>query len=101
MKTKHTPGPWKFIGAYQPGIDSEPENFSIIIWGEDDEFGNGIQGRTEEEGQANAKLIAAAPEMLHLLGEIEAWLSFRPDPPKDQLAEMKKTIQEAIKKATS
>lgn len=66
-KSKHTPGPWKVFNskyAYRPGI--EAEEFSVVIFGEISES-CGVDGRTEDEKEANAKLIAAAPELLEAL----------------------------------
>ena len=68
-ETKHTKGKWKVFShpeCIYPGIEclSPQGNFSIACIGNDLE---GIQGRTEEEILANAKLIAAAPELLEAL----------------------------------
>jgi hypothetical protein len=65
MKTQHTPGPWKFVKTIQ-----HPE--------EKDQAVSFIQTPktcydlcfmksffTEEEAEANARLIAAAPELLN------------------------------------
>ena len=58
MKTKHTPGPWKI-------------NQTTLYRGEEmisDESGQFIAGiSNRDESEANAKLIAAAPEMLDAL----------------------------------
>ena len=65
----HTPGPWFIydekatdgLPIAAPGIDSE--SVSIILYGtESDECG--VNGRTPEEQMANARLIAAAPDLL-------------------------------------
>lgn len=68
---RHTPGPWSIqYGVtndpekYAPGIDSEEGDFSILMWGEKQHEEGGIRGRTTEEQQANARLIAAAPDLL-------------------------------------
>ena len=60
---KWTPGPWTVFDEDDrcPGIDS-PE-LSIILY-DDVDGGAGVQGRTHEEALANARLIAAAPELL-------------------------------------
>jgi hypothetical protein len=60
--TKHTPGPWV---AYQTGgllspWNVRPEDKSI-------EYVAGTFGRKEKEQEANARLIAAAPELLQSL----------------------------------
>jgi hypothetical protein len=71
--TQHTPGPWEVhAGAYwpQPGIDAVGRDLSIIVLGEAGEE-TGIHGRDEAEALANARLIAAAPEMLAALLDIK------------------------------
>lgn len=69
MKTNHTPGPWKveimddiFIRAPKPTEGSRIGICSIISNGINQDFKTSI---------ANAKLIAAAPEMLELI----QWIS--------------------------
>lgn len=72
MNTKHTPGPWTVEhglssdqAKYTPGIDANGETFTVILYGikrEGDACG--IRGRTDDEQEANARLIAAAPELL-------------------------------------
>lgn len=67
----HTPGPWEVFGASgifpkrYPGIDSK--SLSIVVFGANEESDQGIQGKTLEEAQANARLIAAAPDLLEAL----------------------------------
>lgn len=65
-----TKGPWEVFvedGKIDrfPGIESE--NLSIIVYGTDEELRCGVQGDTPEESIANARLIAAAPELLESL----------------------------------
>lgn len=59
MKTKHTPGPWEaciYSGSFdQPLIKSDHGAIGRL---------HGMEGRQHE---ANAKLIAAAPELLDQL----------------------------------
>jgi hypothetical protein len=69
---KHTPGPWK---VFYPenidcgfGIDTESGNESIVVM--DTEAGI-YSAETREEDLANAKLIAAAPDLLEALQGIE------------------------------
>jgi hypothetical protein len=59
-----TKGPWEVFNEDgfdpQPGI--EGPDFTIIVygnWGEE----TGVRGATEEEALANARLIAAAPDL--------------------------------------
>lgn len=69
MKTKHTPGPWSvhILGqeSERPGI--EADGISIVIYGVRDEDSQGIHGETYEQEMANARLIAASPELLEAL----------------------------------
>lgn len=74
---KFTPGPWRIFGANRyecPGIDAE--STSIIVFGRrfDQNQNCGVQGNTLEECQANARLIAAAPELLEALKRAVEWM---------------------------
>lgn len=74
---KHTPGPWEKVDGTD-GITRGirgwhgPEIVNVINW-------NGISRATSVTGQANAKLIAAAPDLLEAcieligLAEREGW----------------------------
>lgn len=74
MKTEHTPGPWTIPTApslhHEHSIDIVGENVHIVTI-------HGIGDR--EERNANAYLIAAAPEMLDALNEAEDALSWYSD----------------------
>jgi hypothetical protein len=67
MKIQHTPGPWKVERQYT-ATNRFPISHKI------DAYCSGIlaevtgQGGTETENLANARLIAAAPELLEALG---------------------------------
>lgn len=76
---KHTPGPWSyfkgnFAHLEHPGIEALDDTFSVVILGYKDrtEDDGGVRGRTAEEAEANARLIAAAPDLLAALKEILA-----------------------------
>jgi hypothetical protein len=67
METKHTPGPWKFRPSifsefYIETVDQSSDKTFI------GEVGGGLQSK--QEIIANAKLVAAAPELLEALLEI-------------------------------
>jgi hypothetical protein len=68
---QHTPGPWKFISTSTRFELNDAENFPVLRI-------NGGMVPTE----ANAKLIAAAPELLQELRGawlmLHAWLGSRP-----------------------
>ena len=63
----HTPGPWWVYneGSRFPGIEARL-NGSVVVYGNDKEI-EGVKGRTHAEALANARLIAAAPELLAAL----------------------------------
>ena len=65
--TAHTPGPWWVYneGSRFPGIEARL-NGSVVVYGNDNEI-EGVKGRTHAEAIANARLIAAAPELLAAL----------------------------------
>ena len=70
----HTPGPWEFSfldNTERPGI--EADRFSVVIFGVRAEDDCGIHGRTEKEEMANARLIAAAPDLLEALIELRSF----------------------------
>ncbi len=69
MGDKFTPGPWKVFHAStvrQLGI--EADDVSIIVWGNENEPDMGVQPDNDPETMwANARLIAAAPELVEAL----------------------------------
>lgn len=74
--TKHTPGPWSVDGhnltavigvEIKQGITQEWTTYKHIC---DCNYGHAVPEAHFEENRANAKLIAAAPEMYRLLKEI-------------------------------
>jgi hypothetical protein len=60
----HTPGPWSYLPgdgpAWRPGVQRGLEGGFIV------------QGLTRDREEADARLIAAAPEMLETLQELIA-----------------------------
>jgi hypothetical protein len=74
MSAKHTPGPW--IGA-GPSFGDQFPRYTTEITTEDERYGDGhIQicelpfHHHDEENEANARLIAAAPCLLDALQEL-------------------------------
>lgn len=63
-RSTHTPGPWRVEHAVDHEWDiSAPTWMSLaVVFGNEDE-----EPRLESEGHANARLIAAAPELLEAL----------------------------------
>lgn len=86
--TKHTPGPWTYhVGLDYISIESanEHDNSFICEWRHfSDDDG---------ESEANAKLIAAAPELLETLERIKPYTGYLPSGFKEE-------VENAIKKAT-
>ena len=99
---KHTPGPWKLrrqavggFGFYIETVDQSHDNTYI------GDVGGGLQ--TQPEIEANAKIIAAAPDMLKALIEIEGEVFDDDANVKilfDIIDRIKKVAYETIKKAT-
>jgi hypothetical protein len=71
MTTKHTPGPWKIVGNAISAIPAELFNVLIGVGDEDGECP--IMAVHNVNGDyADAKLIAAAPDLLEALQWYEA-----------------------------
>lgn len=98
MKTKHTPGPWKFVKTIQHPEEKD-QAVSFIQTSKtcyDLCFMKGFF--TEEEAEANARLIAAAPELLDTLESIvETLHQMRRD---ETVSGMLFIATQAIQKAT-
>ena len=62
--SKHTPGPWYDVGAW---VEVEDGKVAEICSCNPDDFDQKRLGRTYNEMCANARLIAAAPDMLEAL----------------------------------
>ena len=93
MNTKHTPGPWiASLEVEEWGIDSAVWGIATVAAG----AGSTIDYRSGGDGatEANARLIAAAPDLLALLQRVRRGdLHQRVRPLYDE-------IQSAIAKAT-
>lgn len=93
MNTKHTPGPWAAKPKGKLGewhIDSAEWGIAIVAGGAGHE---GFNGRSDE----NARLIAAAPELLEALKAVDrAWSS---DWSKEDCSDVSLLIGAAIAKA--
>ena len=92
--TKHTPGPWKcsqHLGhpAWSVHVDSGDRGRGLIIV-------DGVAGIDREHRLANARLIAAAPELLEALEYIGRFI----DPTAKDAETMVKHARIAIAKAT-
>lgn len=59
-KAEHTPGPWKVQILWQFGMVSVVQSPAAPV------AFTGVEHRSADENEANARLIAAAPELLDL-----------------------------------
>lgn len=59
MKAKHTPGPWAAVGRWVEHVSDKRADICNC-----DPASMGQDGRSDAEICANARLIAAAPELL-------------------------------------
>jgi hypothetical protein len=98
MNTKHTPGPWivAFEATEVSGVNvrfdvSSEHRISICTGQSQEHLGDGIN---EDECRANARLIAAAPELLQAL-QMVARSSFMPT-----VGTTREAIEAAIAEAT-
>jgi hypothetical protein len=86
--SKHTPGPWAYALEYGPNITEPPRITTIgrcanYVIGLPSDYpgGNYRDGDPSGDEEADARLIAAAPEMLEVLEDIKRKL--RVDDPLD------------------
>lgn len=81
MKTQHTAGPWRVCQPYTNRnvfpIGHDRQDGATDILGEV----NGIGG-TEQEDRSNARLIAAAPELLEALEQCQRYIGLLIDTPQ-------------------
>jgi len=97
MKTKHTPGPWYYSGGDSLAIFHPTEIGTRLAVVDQTFSGSGWQVTANDEWEANAKLIAAAPELLDALENLLVSLNSYDEKDLDAINQAK----EAIKKATS
>jgi hypothetical protein len=93
MNTKHTPGPWRTDVRDPAFVNYDVRTDDTII------CTMGIEMPTEEEA-ANARLIAAAPELLEALEKLEHTALFWKDMGVNISIDQLKQAREAIDKAT-
>ena len=73
---RHTPGPWEFVFdvAYTSGQHPEPD-YEYARISSDKRFNIAKIYPDSEEWRANARLIAAAPDLLAALETVMPWAS--------------------------
>lgn len=69
-ESKHTPGPWESFGGPDFCITDSNGASVAQLWNKYEDY-----FKPYEESEANARLIAAAPEMLEVLEYIKDWCS--------------------------
>jgi N-acetyl-anhydromuramyl-L-alanine amidase AmpD len=89
---KHTPGPWEFNGGRQVVFQDSERYKDCDLWD--------IQYEDESEMKANAKLIAAAPELLEALKIMLEDNGYDIDSPIEQFSKRTQQVIVAYKKAT-
>lgn len=87
MNTKHTPGPWKVFRTDAGELDSITTMDGLCVASTVTFYGN-------NQGEANARLIAAAPDLLAALYQIATY-----DPTKWDAVTLGNIAREAIVKA--
>ena len=65
---KHTPGPWAVNPLWPCNVNTEDRELEIACTGESITIGGGHP--PTEQREANARLIAAAPELLELIQKV-------------------------------
>jgi len=75
MKAKHTPGPWIAVGLW---VEHSDDRVADICNCNTNAMSQEHLGRSNKEMAANARLIAAAPEMLEALQELVGWVTTAP-----------------------
>lgn len=91
MKKEYTPAPWKtFISQYVTEVQ-DGNGLAVAAWtGFDD------SRRTKKTHEANARLIAAAPELLEVCEAVLSALNSHQAYDKDMRPELRAVIAKAI-----
>ncbi|ANF26003.1 hypothetical protein [Stutzerimonas stutzeri] len=81
MSNEHTPGPWyadpgRRVTGFAVTHEGEPNPLAISLRKPANSYSKGI---SDAKALANARLIAAAPDLLEQLEETHAALCFTPD----------------------
>lgn len=99
--TKHTPGPWKAVTSTEKVLDTVINEFGDPVC----QLHNGALNFKPDDIEANARLIAAAPDLLEALKVIaEGAGRFSKDPithAQNCIEDMKALAIAAIAKATN
>lgn len=93
----HTPGPWRWVGPFLDASDLVSDHGPIIEYQSYE--GQSFAGTSDAQDEANARLIAAAPELLEALREVMAEVEDCCAVPADEWDFVAK-VRTAIAKAT-
>ena len=96
--TKHTPGPWEIGGSFESTEVFAPaaSRVSVARCGAEEARGGGSYRVSTEEAQANARLIAAAPDLLEAAIYAAGIFAEKWDlPARDAIAALKIAISKA------
>lgn len=74
-RTQHTPGPWEAID-HETSVRKEPGKTFVFAPGQETLVADChcLYGQSVAESEANARLIAAAPELLRIVAMMKEWL---------------------------
>lgn len=102
--SKHTEGPWRVCGEDRGGCQCrqvwsvEDDIVVAVALTHEDENYTGGDGATQEFAEANARLIAAAPELLYVAKEARRYLGSRNlgHPARDLEVKLRAAIAKAL-----
>ena len=93
MSAQHTPGPWKAFNSIKAiGVGSER---SDVAWVRFEEYGLIDTARSQEEDKANARLIAAAPDLLEAIAGLVGCIDHGSESPTEKLDAARAAIAKA------
>ena len=98
MEARHTPGKWEVYYRMPSQENDNCTNNSIMVEGRniaDVWASNGHICKTKAECDANARLIAAAPELLEALKGLLSWSAHLPFAADDKIEFARKVIEKA------
>jgi hypothetical protein len=101
MTYRHTPGPWHLSDETNPLIYSDANRGTYVA--QVFAYTDGTTGTSRPQADADARLIAAAPELLAVLVGIErsmGWLVDNPDEPLIMSRSDFDAVRAAIRNAT-
>jgi hypothetical protein len=85
-ESKHTPGPWT-VGKSDAGFSIYAGDLLIVDL---------VSGITDDEADANASLIGAAPDLLEALHQIDLLDEIVHDPHTDEWRDSYRATQQAV-----